>query len=343
MYIRWSLTALFLFLPCAMPGQGTLADYQRAAKLRTLYQAAALNIPEAPHWLEDDRFWYRKSIPGGHAFVLVDATGIKTAAFDHEKLAAALSKAAGQSFTAVALPFSNVNFVDHGQALEVVAAEFNWKCSLADYSCDKSGPASSAGPGTLPRNRALQAQQENQPAVSPDGNWEVVIKNFNIFLRPKGKTGGTLLSLDGSVAWSPDSKKLAGYRVRSGYRREVHYVESSPADQLQPKHTTIEYAKPGDVLDFQQPVLFLVDEKKEIVIDNNLFPNPTSYRVPGRCGGRTAGLLLSSTTSAGTRRIASSKWMRPPARLVRSSTKNRKHSFATRARNTVTTSTMVKS
>ena len=76
----------------------------------------------------------------------------------------------------------------------------------------------------------------------------------------------TRLSTDGSeadyyelssIAWSPDSKKLAAYRVRPGYRREVHYVESSPADQLQPKYTRrCSTRKPGDVLDVDQPVLF---------------------------------------------------------------------------------------
>jgi len=29
-----------------------------------------------------------------------------------------------------------------------------------------------------------------------------------------------------------DSKKLAAYRVVPGYRRLVHYIESSPEDQL---------------------------------------------------------------------------------------------------------------
>ena len=43
-----------------MQAQGTLADYQRAAALRTKYQAAALNIPETPNWVDGNRFWYRK-------------------------------------------------------------------------------------------------------------------------------------------------------------------------------------------------------------------------------------------------------------------------------------------
>jgi dipeptidyl aminopeptidase/acylaminoacyl peptidase len=125
--------------------------------------------------------------------------------------------------------------------------------------------------------------------ASPDDKWEAVIQNYNVFLRPKGKAETTPLSWDGSegnyytfqsIAWSPDSKYLTAYRVRPGYRREVHYVESSPIDQLQPKHSTREYAKPGDALDVAQPTLFVVDSKKQMAIENSLFPNPYSLSNP---------------------------------------------------------------
>ena len=53
----------------------------------------------------------------------------------------------------------------------------------------------------------------------------------------------------------------------------MHYVQSSPEDQLQPKHSTLQYAKPGDVLDAEKPVLFILDGKKQIVVDDALFPN----------------------------------------------------------------------
>src|SRR4029078_8255915 len=59
-----------------------------------------------------------------------------------------------------------------------------------------------------------------------------------------------------------------------GYRREVHYVGSSPADQLQPKHSVNVYAKPGDLLALPQPVIFEVATRPQVVIDNALFPNP---------------------------------------------------------------------
>ena len=92
----------------------------------------------------------------------------------------------------------------------------------------------------------------------------------------------TALSLDGSegnayalnsIRWAPDSRKLAAYRVRPGTKRIVQYVESSPEDQLQPKAFTIVYAKPGDALDVQQPVVFDAEAKTRVDIDNGLFPN----------------------------------------------------------------------
>jgi dipeptidyl aminopeptidase/acylaminoacyl peptidase len=279
------------FLPFAVYAQGTLADYQRAGTLRTRYQAAALNIPETPSWLDKGRFWYRKTVAGGHEFIMVDAsTGTKAPAFDHAKLAESLSKVAGASYTAVTLPFNTLSFVDHDQAIEVTAAEFKWKCSLSDYACLKLGPAPPGRRGAAPpQNRGLQTPSEDRPVASPDGKWEALIQNFNVYLRPKGKTEGSMLSFDGSeanhyaaasISWSPDSKKLAAYRVRPGYHRKLQYVESSPADQLQPKYMTIEYAKPGDVLDLQQPVLFLIEDKKQIVVDSSLFPNPYQLSRP---------------------------------------------------------------
>src|SRR5438552_1327912 len=110
LFSKASLFAL-VFLPLAAHAQGTLADYQRAGALRAKYQAAAVNIPETPSWLDGTRFWYRKSVSGGHAFVIVDATtGAKTSAFDHEKLAAALSKGTGTAYTAVTLPFTTLSY-----------------------------------------------------------------------------------------------------------------------------------------------------------------------------------------------------------------------------------------
>ncbi|HLG13397.1 MAG TPA: DPP IV N-terminal domain-containing protein [Blastocatellia bacterium] len=318
-----AVLACLLLLPATVCAQGTRADYERANKLRDKFQGLAINVPERANWIgTTSRFWYRKSVKGGNQFVLVDgATLAKQPAFDHERLSASLSTATGEKYTAVTLPFPSITFVDEDRAIEFVAAAWTWKCDLASYECKKlgaapRGPQRPGGPydgleenpaefgndvydgvaglspqgqqqrgGAQGRGVGQTSEQLPDRAVSPDGKWEALIQNYNVFIRPKGKTDASPLSYDGSegnyytlasIAWSPDSKYVAAYRVRPGYRRQVHYVESSPADQVQPKHSQRDYAKPGDVLNVAHPVLFDIAAKRQINIENGLFPNPYS-------------------------------------------------------------------
>ena len=133
------------------------------------------------------------------------------------------------------------------------------------------------------------------PAEAPevcssfDGKYDAFVENFNVFLKPKAGGQAFPLSYDGSednyytlrsFAWSPDSKKLVAYHVRPGYDREALYIESSPADQIQPNHTTVHYAKPGDTLDIASPALFDVATKQQTDIDHALFPNAFSLSPP---------------------------------------------------------------
>ncbi len=267
--------------------QGTLADYERAFGLRDQLQGKTVNLPDRANWIgKTSRFWYRKSVVGGNEFVLVDAeTLAKRPAFDHEKLAAALSTAMNEKYSALKLPFQQITFANDEKSIEFSVVDARWRCDLADYSVKKLPPEERRGGITF--STGLPGPRYNFPRtdakVSPDGKWEAWISNFNVWIRPKGKREGTALSFDGSegnyyalasLVWSPDSKMVAAYRVRPGYNRKVQYVESSPADQVQPKYHSMDYAKPGDALDQPQPVLFHVESKKQIVVDNALFPNP---------------------------------------------------------------------
>src|SRR5262245_42900190 len=97
-----------LFDAAQAQAQGTVPDYVQAITLRDRYQALAVNVPEQVQWIKNtNRFWYRKTVPGGNTFVLVNAdTQTKEPAFDHAKLADALSTAMRGKFTAVTLPFT---------------------------------------------------------------------------------------------------------------------------------------------------------------------------------------------------------------------------------------------
>jgi dipeptidyl aminopeptidase/acylaminoacyl peptidase len=290
-----SIFILFLvFGPVFLSAQGTQADYERAFGLREKLTNLVLNMPERPAWVEKtSRFWYRKLVKGGFEFNIVDAATIKKKlAFDHERLAAALAPVLQEEVDPKKLPFRSIRFVNDEKSIEFDIGEWKYTCDLTTYTCKKVGPAERRrfmrGFTMWQRGPAPQAASEEAKA-SPDGKMEAFIKNYNVYIRSKDKKEESALSFDGSegnyyiyasIAWSPDSKKLAAYRFRRGYHRVIQYVESSPDDQIQPKYHQMEYAKPGDALDVEQPVLFLVEAKKQINIDNALFPNPYSISEP---------------------------------------------------------------
>ncbi|MEK6300569.1 MAG: DPP IV N-terminal domain-containing protein [Acidobacteriota bacterium] len=289
-----------LVLPALADAQGKLADYERAGELRKRFQELAINVPERATWIENtSRVWYRRSTKDGNEFVLVDAeTRTKKPAFDHERLAASLSAATGEKYTAGTLPFTAITFVDSERTLEFTVGETRWRCDLSDYTNKKQGPAFPGffsgrqvllGRTLQPWGGSQQTMPQEQFKPSPDGKWEAFIRNYNVFVRAKGEKDEFPLSFEGSegnyyaafsITWSPDSKKLVAYRIQPGHRRKIQYVQSSPNDQLQPKYLTLDYAKPGDALDIERPVLFQLEGRKQFVIDNGPFPDAFGLTAP---------------------------------------------------------------
>src|SRR5438105_271377 len=105
------LAAILLLSVSAFAQQRfTSADYARAEKFMT-YNTTPLVLRSGvrPTWIENDRFWYRVTTTEGSEFVLIDpATGARRPAFDHAKLAAALSTASGAKYEAANLPFTEI-------------------------------------------------------------------------------------------------------------------------------------------------------------------------------------------------------------------------------------------
>ncbi len=283
-----ALLLLLAALPALAPAQVTKADYDRATGLRAKLQPLALNVVDRGGWIgKTARYWYRKSVAGGNEYWIADASaGTKAVAFDHAKLAAALAAASGEKVEPLGLPFVTVTFVDDGKSVEFAAAGARWSCDLSTYACKKldgPGPRGPRGGMTMWERGPAPEAASKESKTSPDGKREAFIRNYNVWLRDKETKNETVLSRDGSegdyytyasLRWSPDSKKLAAYRLRRGHHRVIQYVESSPADQLQPKYHTMEYAKPGDALDIERPVLFLAETGARLEVDDALFRNP---------------------------------------------------------------------
>src|SRR5512133_3862129 len=83
----------------------TTADYARAERfLGPNVAPLVVGGSVAANWLPDDRFSYRNQLADGYEFVLVTpATRSRRPLFDHLRLAAALSRASGGTYTAHAL------------------------------------------------------------------------------------------------------------------------------------------------------------------------------------------------------------------------------------------------
>lgn len=258
------------------------ADIDRSLALRESWIGLTENVAFAGHWTADGRgYAYRKTVPGGFAFVTYDAkSGKKRPSFDQQRLASALGKATGESYAALRLPFESFAFLPDGKAIKFSLHDDSWQCSLADYVCAETPRVGQPRAFGVVRDLAVPA--DNSPRRSPDGKWEAHVENFNIAVRPIGGAWKRI-STDGSdanfydpesIVWSPDSAKLAAYRVRPGFRRIVTRILSTPADQVQPRVMEQLYPKPGDAVDIDQPALFDVAAGRQLSVPGELFANP---------------------------------------------------------------------
>lgn len=371
----------FVFATClwshaaTMAAGGTRADYERAAKLPEMARNRVFRQRVAPQWINGGpKFWYRVQIAANQSeFVFVDpAKPIKRAAFDHDRLAAALGKSAKQDVDPKNLPFKSIKFAANERLVEFRAFNSVWQCDLTTYEVKKGGISNSPNQSTVivhdklisSRNRGAETwvkfhnrtdhpvellwvqesgelkhyknikpgQQHNQhtyaghvwlvrgpkqrtlavmeavaeqsdaiideklPAVrskatapkpkpdAPPREWDALIKNHNVFLRHKksgqekqlSNAGNETNRFSGRFTWSPNGNWLVAIQRKEVKTREVHLIESSPKDQLQPKLHTHRYAKPGDPLPTDRPRLFDIKNQREITFSETSFENPWS-------------------------------------------------------------------
>ncbi|MCI0699950.1 MAG: S9 family peptidase [Planctomycetia bacterium] len=261
----------------------------------------------SPHWFANEtKFWYRNTLKGGtKEFVLVDAEkGTRNLAFDHAKLASALSKASGTEYKRDRLPFETIEFSDDVKSVQFDADGKRWKCDLESYTCTEAGPARKKEPELVPpplpeeiaqlespwvddtREQPvalLQPKKDPDRARSPDGKWTAIIKESNIYLRD-ADGNDTQLTKDGKegsaygrLNWSPDSKALVAFRIEPGERKEVHILDSSPPGGGRAVLSTRVYNLPGDKFTSYELHVFDVENKKDLPIEDAKINLATNY------------------------------------------------------------------
>src|SRR5262249_46018709 len=137
--------------------QGTAADYERANGLKAKYEAAAIDVAGIPNWIGNThRLWYRKLSRGVRVYMIFDAdTKQKNAAFDHEKIAASLSKLTNNIYKSNDLSLGQLRFDNNVSSFTTTLDSVVVRCTIADSVCVKvETPARPQG-----------------PVKSPDGKW----------------------------------------------------------------------------------------------------------------------------------------------------------------------------
>ncbi len=139
-FVRFVLPLACLSVSLTAGAQLTTADFDRALDLQKKYDSLVIDLPDAPVWQEhSDTLVYRKTVEGGHEFVLVDAAAqTKQPAFDHARLAAALSTASNADYKAATLPFQEFRFVGDRAAIEFRVENIRWRCDLHAWTCNRT-------------------------------------------------------------------------------------------------------------------------------------------------------------------------------------------------------------
>src|SRR5579872_1899784 len=211
-----------LLILAVLPAFAATPDYAHAEKFMPynvnplVYHAAV-----RPTWLDDGRFWYHTTTPQGSEFVMVDpATGSRAPAFDHAKLAQAISAAAGTTYDAGHLPFNEIELA--GSTLSFSIENRRWSCDLSAWTCTAAGRNGGGGRG---------GRGARNDSVSPDKKRAVFIRDNNLWSREIATGKETQLTTDGIkdfgyatdnagwstserpiVQWSPDSRKVATFQ-----------------------------------------------------------------------------------------------------------------------------------
>ena len=163
-----------------------------------------------------------------------------------------------------------------------------WQVALADgaKSAIEKLPEDTLRSPKLRRNGDKRRLRSHGKPRSPDRRWEVAFREGEVVLRDHEAEEETVLAspegegerFDSNVSWSANSKHFVVWKRNVAEPRRVHFVESSPDDQVQPKQHSHRYPKPGDELSIARPILFSVQNPEPMPLDESLTPNPFELR-----------------------------------------------------------------
>jgi len=277
----------FLTIGKILEAQPSKTDYQRADSTAK-FNDMVYNTASSFNWIDSTQtFWYIVKTKRGSEYMLADAVKNKTqAVFDQEKLCAALNLELKEKQKPYSLNLRKLKLIDGGKKISFELERAVWQCDLKKYKLEKISE--------VQRERddrywgETEEENEERRVESPDKKWEAFVREYNVFIQEKETKKTAQLSFDGSagdyyssaIVWSPDSKYFAVNKIRKHEKRYIHFVESSPAKQVQPILQKREYLKPGDALPIKKPALFDAINRVQIPINTGAFENQYELTAP---------------------------------------------------------------
>lgn len=205
-------------------------------------------------------------------------------AFDHARLARALSDATGEGVSASALPIAAVDLRENGT---IRFAAFNRSWEFAN--------------GAL-RDRSPAVAPADDDLVSPDGRLALSLDGDNLSLRDLENGAVRALTADGTrdyfygrvadvssepvtrarengtvtpyAAWSPDSRRVRTFRVDQRNVTPLALLQYSPENEtLRPVPYTYRYSMPGEDVAQYEPVVVDVANGTAVRVDYAPWPH----------------------------------------------------------------------
>ena len=272
-FFRSTILATFALsnVASAQSGRMTAAEYDRAVNfLGPNLTGLVIGGSVSASWLPDGRFWYRSQTQAGSEFRLVSPAAKRMApAFDHQKLASALSSVSGSAASATQLPFQSITFSTRMDSVSFNVGQRQFRCDVGGNGCVAAGTATDAGGrggrgGRAGGGGGGRGNAGPTLAMSPDGRSAAFVRDWNLWIRDVATGRERQLTTDGvtnfgyatdnagwrtgdrpMILWSPDSKKIATQQQDERNVGEMHMLTTAVG---RPTLRSWKYPLPGDTV-----------------------------------------------------------------------------------------------
>ncbi len=167
-----SVIGLCLISTLTINAQSIQEKYKKAEEFLSWNLSEKLySLTVNPQWIdESSNFWFLDQKKSKKEFILVNSKKKRmSAAFNHKKMADALTSQLGRIISADSLPFNYIKFINHYKGIRFKIKSKTYSCDLKSY---------------VLKVQEKEEKEKRNPfeSSSPDKKWKVIVKDFNLYL-----------------------------------------------------------------------------------------------------------------------------------------------------------------